>query len=624
MTIFKTTKTLTFVTCLAIITLVSSIYWLYSNAKIKLYHDALSSHQQTLEHEINRLVEDRRESAMAVALALSESQQVRDFLCKTCEVEKPSQLDFKDLLEQLALHTDYNQLWIQVLDTKGVSRYRSWTPKTGDSLIEARRDVRDILHVPRVVQEISVGKFNLTFKSMVPLWDEQQTLLGLVEIVSHFTPLANKLKRIHGVDSVILVEKRYRDQLTKAQTGVFVNDYHVANSGTNPKYVAFLERLGAQGIAGGIPEKVYENHVITRHLIKDDTGLILGYWFTFEPIEKLGFSEIEHLNKQYLYASIVLLVLTLLLIFLYIFKQRSDKGLSYYRHVLNSASEIIFVSDYSRIIEANQQFFEFYSEFSTLKEFLSKYRCVCDTFEVEKGYLQREVDGEFWLDYVVRLPDKHHKAVILKDGKKQFFEVKVAQIDIYDKPLYSVIMHNITSQEVYKQQLELLSETDTLTGISNRLVFNRTLVQEIQRAHRYHSELALLMFDIDHFKNVNDTYGHEVGDQVLVTLCEIISELLRETDVFCRIGGEEFTVVMPETSLEQATQTAERLRKAIETLPSETLPTSLTVSFGVVSMTRWDNDKTILKRVDDALYQAKKNGRNRVEVAEDSVATTNQ
>ena len=624
MTIFKTTKTLAVGTGLVVFLLVLSIYWLYNNTKTKLYNDVISSHQQTLAHEINRLIEDRRESAMAIALALSESQQIRDFLCKTCDADKQPPLDFKVLLEQLALHTNYSQLWIQVLDTKGVSRYRSWTSKTGDSLIEARRDVRDILHVPQVIQAISVGKFNLTLKSMVPLRNEKQSLLGVVEIVSHVTPLANQLKRIHGVDSVILVEKRFREQLTKAQTGMFVHDYHVANSGTNPKYLTFLERLGAQEIAKILPERVYENHVITQHLIKDDTGLIIGYWFTFEPIGMLGFSEIEHLNKQYLYASIVLLVLMLLLISLYLFKQRSDKGLSYYRHVLNSASEIIFVSDYSRIIEANQQFFEFYSEFSTLKKFLQKHRCVCDTFEVEKGYLQREVDGEFWLDYVIRRPDKHHKAVILKEGERQFFEVKVAQIDIYEKPLYSVIMHNITNQELYKQQLEFLSETDTLTGISNRLVFNRTLVQEIQRAHRYHSELALLMFDIDHFKNINDTYGHEVGDQVLVTLCEVIGELLRETDVFCRIGGEEFTVVMPETNLEQATQTAERLRKAIETLPSQTLPTSLTVSFGVVSMTRWDNDKTILKRADDALYQAKKNGRNRVEVAEDSVATTNE
>ena len=624
MTIFKTTKTFALGTGIVVFLLVASIYWLYNSTKTKLYNDVLSSHQQILAHEINRLVDDHRESAMAVALALSESQQIREFLCKSCEEDKKSPLNFKVLLEQLALHTNYSQLWIQVLDTKGVSRYRSWTSKTGDSLFDARRDVRDILHVPQVIQAISVGKFNLTFKSMVPLWDETQTLLGIVEVVSHVTPLTNKLKRIHGVDSVVLVEKRFRKQLTKAQTGIFVNDYHVANSGASPEYLTLLERLGEQKIAEIIPERVHEGYLITQHLIKEDTGLIIGYWFTFEPIEKLGIAEIEHLNKQYLYASIILFILTLLLSALYVLKQRSDKGLSYYRHVLDSASEIIFVSDYSRIIEANQQFFEFYSEFSTLSKFLQKYRCVCDTFENEKGYLQREIDGEFWLDYVLRRPEKHHRAVILKNGERQFFEVKVAQIDIYEKPLYSVIMHNITGQELYKKQLEFLSETDTLTGVSNRLVFNRTLINEIQRAHRYHSELALLMFDIDHFKNINDTYGHEVGDQVLVTLCEVISDLLRETDVFCRIGGEEFTVMMPETNLEQATQSAERLRKAVETLPSQTLPTSLTISFGVVSMTRWDNDKTILKRADDALYQAKKKGRNRVEVAGDNLGITNE
>jgi len=228
MTIFKTTKTFAVGTGLVVMLLVISIYLLHNNTKTKLYNDVLSSHQQILAHEINRLVDDRRESAMAVALALSESQQIREFLCRTCAEDEKSPLNFKVLLEQLALHTNYSQLWIQVLDTKGVSRYRSWTSKTGDSLFDARRDVRDILNVPQVIQAISVGRFNLTFKSMVPLWDETQTLLGIVEVVSHVTPLTDQLKRMHGVDSVVLVEKRFRKQLTKAQTGIFVNDYHVA------------------------------------------------------------------------------------------------------------------------------------------------------------------------------------------------------------------------------------------------------------------------------------------------------------------------------------------------------------------------------------------------------------
>ena len=171
MTTFKITKTLAVGTGLVIVLLAVTIYWFYNNTQTKLYNDVISSHQQTLGHEINRLVEVRRASAMAVAFALSESQQIRNFLCKTCDTAKQSSLDFDMFLERLALHTNYSQLWIQVLDTEGVSRYRSWTPKTGDSLIEVRRDVRDILHLPQVVQAISVGKFNLTFKSMVPLWD---------------------------------------------------------------------------------------------------------------------------------------------------------------------------------------------------------------------------------------------------------------------------------------------------------------------------------------------------------------------------------------------------------------------------------------------------------------------
>lgn len=617
MTFFKTTKTLIFGTILTIVLIATALYWFYASAKTQLYDDVLSTHYKTLDYEIERLVENRRETSMAIALALSESKQIRDFVCETCVPEIQSPLNFDNFLDELALHTHYREFWIQILDKKGISRYRSWTDNVGDSLVKARRDVQSMLHTPQITQSMSVGKFSLTFKAMVPLLDESQQLIGIVEVVSHITPLTVRLKDAQGVDSVILVDKRYRQQLSKAHTGLFINDYYVANANAPKNDMAFLEAIADQRFVNMVPVVVNENKVITQHPIQDDSGLVLGYWFIFDSEKNLDFVEMQRLKNRYLYTAIVVMVLSLMLMLLYIFKKRSDTSSSYYRNILDSASEIIFVSNLNRILEANQRFFEFYSKFSSIDEFLQYYDCVCDTFEKQEGYLQREMEGVFWLEYVLKHPNELHKVMIRKDNEVYYFQVKVAEIKLYKTPLYSVIMHDITSQELYKQQLEFLSQTDTLTGISNRLVFNRTLVQEVQRSHRYHSDLSLLIFDIDFFKNINDTYGHEVGDQVLITLSEEISKLLRETDVLCRIGGEEFTIIMPETNIEDAYQTAERLRKAIEELPQSTLPTQLTVSFGVAGMTRWDNDKTLLKRADQALYRAKKNGRNRVEIADE-------
>lgn len=604
--------------------LFSATYWLYNTTKQNLYNATLLDHRQTIEHQISGIMKDRRESAMAIALALAESDQISDLLCADCRGQSPVKLNLRPFVEQLSLHTEYSQLWIQVIDAEGVSRYRSWTNKTGDSLKEVRRDVKQMIRTPAVQQGISVGRFSLTFKSMVPLFDDNLKLLGMVEVITHLTPMASSLKSSQGVESVVLVDKRYRKQLTKAHTGMFLYDYYVANLNADSLGLGLLKEVGETNLGKIEPVTVMHNQIVTQHLIDDDNGLILGYWYTFQTQDALGFTEVDRLKKQYLYALLVISILVLLTIALYLSKQRADRGHSYYRNLLDSASEIIFVSDHQRIIEANQRFFEFYSKFDDINQFLQKHKCVCDTFIEAPGFLQPEMDGQYWLDYVLSTADIKHKAQIKKDGEVHYFEVKVAQIDTYEKPLYSVIMHDITEEELYRQQLEVLSETDSLTGVSNRLVFNRTLIQEIQRAHRYHSELSLLVFDIDHFKQVNDTFGHDVGDQVLVCLAERVGELLRETDVLCRIGGEEFTVIMPETNVEQAQQTAERLRVAVENLPEDSLPAPLTVSFGVAHMTRWDSDKTLFRRADDALYRAKRNGRNRVELALDHLEDSSE
>lgn len=617
MRFLKNTRSVIMWASLIFILLASVVFVLYSSAKTQLHNEALLKYQDTVSHEITRLLDSSRETSMAIALSLSENRLVQEFLKQDFDSTAPqTTINLSRLLEKITLQTSYRDLWVQVLDAKGVSRYRSWTNKVGDSLVDVRTDVREMIRTPQVLKSLSVGKFNLTFKSMVPLFDDKSRFIGVVEIVSQLTPLSYKLKNQQGISSVLMVDKRYQGQLTKANKGYFVEGYYIANSDVDWNDAQQLKPFVADQFNQINPVKIVNNHVITKRIIHDDKGLSLGYWFTFQNADMLNLMEVEQLKRQYLVGSIALLTLTLFILLLYMFKRSADKSLRYYQHVLDSASEIIFVSNYERIIEANQQFFEFYSEFTDIEQFLKKYHCVCDTFLADEEYLQKEQFGEYWLDYVLHHPDMRHKAKIEKNGKQHYFEVKVALISIYDKPLYSVIMHDITSEEEYRLKLEYLSETDTLTGIANRLVFNRTLSKEIQRAHRYHLDLSLMIFDVDHFKKINDNYGHEVGDKVLIALGEVISALLRETDVFCRIGGEEFTIIMPETNLEQAYKTAERLRLAIEKLPDNDLPTQLTISFGVADMTRWDNDKTLLKRADKALYRAKENGRNRVEIAE--------
>lgn len=168
------------------------------------------------------------------------------------------------------------------------------------------------------------------------------------------------------------------------------------------------------------------------------------------------------------------------------------------------------------------------------------------------------------------------------------------------------------------QVLEKLAASDSLTELANRRSFFEYAAAEVQRAQRYGHPLSLQMLDIDHFKSVNDQFGHAAGDQVLRELANVLRANLRHNDLAARIGGEEFVVLLPETRLEDAAQHAERLRMAISALrfSFDQATLGITVSIGVAALDSEElSPDPLLMRADNGLYQAKQDGRNRVQVA---------
>jgi two-component system, cell cycle response regulator len=162
------------------------------------------------------------------------------------------------------------------------------------------------------------------------------------------------------------------------------------------------------------------------------------------------------------------------------------------------------------------------------------------------------------------------------------------------------------------QRLEELSRTDGLTGVANRRAFDAELCTRFEHAKRYARPLTLLMIDIDHFKKVNDTLGHQAGDEVLERIARVLQRATRQSDFVARFGGEEFVVLLPETPLLEGLQVAEKIRAAVA---SEDLPARVTVSVGVATMPQpeLDSPEALVAAADAALYRAKRSGRNRVE-----------
>jgi diguanylate cyclase (GGDEF)-like protein len=162
------------------------------------------------------------------------------------------------------------------------------------------------------------------------------------------------------------------------------------------------------------------------------------------------------------------------------------------------------------------------------------------------------------------------------------------------------------------KQLEGAALTDSLTGIPNRLYFDQQLESNMRSNQRYGVAFALIMLDLDHFKQVNDGYGHAVGDSVLREFSQVVKQQLRLTDHFARWGGEEFIVAAPHTNIDHVLTLAERIRTAIAAYDFTTAG-SRTVSIGVIEYRTGETAIALLERVDSALYRAKANGRNRVE-----------
>ena len=181
-----------------------------------------------------------------------------------------------------------------------------------------------------------------------------------------------------------------------------------------------------------------------------------------------------------------------------------------------------------------------------------------------------------------------------------------------------IAVHDVTETVNFEHKLMMLNMSDSLTGVNNRRSLEAHLKEEVDRHKRYHHPLSLIMFDIDHFKLVNDNYGHQCGDYILQQISEIIAASIRSEDLLARYGGEEFCCLLPETPLESAMILAERFRTKIANHSFEFGKSTIrvTISLGISAM----DEKTmspdlLLKKADDGLYMAKNRGRNRIEVA---------
>ncbi|MUM77122.1 PAS domain S-box protein [Pseudodesulfovibrio sp. F-1] len=204
----------------------------------------------------------------------------------------------------------------------------------------------------------------------------------------------------------------------------------------------------------------------------------------------------------------------------------------------------------------------------------------------------------------------------LANGEERDVEVYSGPIMVQGNQLIYSVVHDITERARLEREMKRLATTDALTGAGNRHEFFRLAEQELRRARRYGHALSVIMLDIDYFKSINDTHGHQTGDAVLKALSALVRASLRDTDIFGRLGGEEFAIVLPETDLENGRRVAQRLREDLAglTVRLRDKAVNFTVSIGIAALKNKDRViEDTVNRADEALYRAKRMGRNRVE-----------
>ena len=165
-------------------------------------------------------------------------------------------------------------------------------------------------------------------------------------------------------------------------------------------------------------------------------------------------------------------------------------------------------------------------------------------------------------------------------------------------------------------ELRELADRDPLSGLHNRRYFHETLGHEVKRAHRYDRRLALIFFDLDDFKAINEEIGHLGGDAVLAEVAQRLRSVVRGADIPCRVGGDEFAVILPESTIDEAETFFQRLQLALQGQPIGRIP-NLQVSAGIAELTRDDDSTSLFRRVDQALYRAKRSGKGKVVAADD-------
>lgn len=476
-----------------------SAYVYTKNSVEQLEHQKYLDVANDLKSKIKILIQEKEEAVLLVSLSLAANKNIKEIVLS----KDYTQLRLADFSRNLAKNTSLKNIWFQVIDAEGRSFYRSWTKKRGDSLLKARLDVAQMLKKPQISTSISTGKFDITFKSMIPMYIAG-SFIGSIETIAKFNSVTKKMKK-DTWETLVLVDKSYKKQLTKGITNRFIDDYYIANLNPSIKFVNLIKKVNIEELIN-IDDYTLNNEygvLITSYKQHDIDGKNMGYILISKKLSDIDMSELVEAQRKIVFILIIIYVLIFVL--------------AYYLYIVNY-----------------------------------------------KNYVQKQN---------IRLEER------------------------------------VASKT---EELHHIAHHDSLTNLPNRLLFLDRLKQTLKSAARRQQNVGVLFLDLDRFKEVNDTYGHAIGDKLLIEVTTKLQGIFRIEDTIARLGGDEFTVILQNTQEANIIQILNKVINAMkEKIYVDGIELNTTFSIGVSLFPRDGTSSDILLRnADTAMYQAKDNGKN--------------
>lgn len=506
--------------------------------------------------------------------------------------------------------------------------------KYGDDLTNIRHSFVWSNKNSKIIKGFEQGKTAHGFRYVYPVYDFDNNHIITLEISfgsEYMQKIINKTFNIHThfiirkdvfntkiwkLDDVNYIQSIESKKYMFAPTKSFnKNKFYTIKTKINKKLKDFVIQGMKKDVAFSLFTEINGNYKIITFLpIKNiENSENVAYIVSYSDEQHIA--EIFH-NKHFI--NIMFLAFSLFFFFLMFYfsneKIKHKEKERLIKTIIDNTNSILFITNFKDIKFANNRFYQFFGVNNT-KEFCEKNSNIEDIFIEKDGFISNKMlnEEEDFIDLINRTKENERVVAILdKNHKTHFFFITLSKTNYED---YEIItLTDITAMGEKNIEIKEKAYIDSLTGAYNRYKLSEFFEIESTKSIRNNESLTMAIFDIDHFKKFNDTYGHAIGDDVLKLVVDTVKKYIHGRDFLARYGGEEFIIFLPETSIKNGEIATNNLRKKISEI-NLSIERNITVSFGVSEYKKEESFETLFKRCDKALYNAKNNGRNRVEIA---------